>query len=67
LPSSLNRADLPKFAANNRNVGTPEENKAIVQGSFAYFGTYTVTNKFAQGIAANSASANRSRNLRGHH
>jgi len=40
----LNRADLPKFAANNRNAGTPEENKAIVQGSFAYFGTYTVTN-----------------------
>jgi hypothetical protein len=41
----LNRADLPKFAANNRNAGTPEENKTIVQGSFAYFGTYTVTNK----------------------
>jgi hypothetical protein len=40
----LNRADLPKFAANNRNAGTPEENKAIVQGSLAYFGTYTVTN-----------------------
>ncbi len=40
----LNRADLPKFAANNRNAGTPEENKTIVQGSFAYFGTYTVTN-----------------------
>jgi hypothetical protein len=40
----LNRADLPKFAANNRNAGTPEENKTVVQGSFAYFGTYTVTN-----------------------
>jgi hypothetical protein len=40
----LNRADLPRFAANNRNAGTPEENKTIVQGSFAYFGTYTVTN-----------------------
>ena len=38
----LNRADLPKFTANNRNAGTPEENKTIVQGSFAYFGTYTV-------------------------
>ena len=23
--------------------GTPEENKAIVQGSFAYFGTYSVS------------------------
>jgi len=41
----LNRADLPKFAANNRNLGTAEENKAIVQGSFAYFGTYSVANK----------------------
>ena len=37
------RADLPKFASNARTTGTPEENKAIVQGSLAYFGTYTVT------------------------
>jgi hypothetical protein len=36
------RADLPKFAAKNRDQGTPEENKAVVQGSIAYFGTYTV-------------------------
>src|SRR5437016_7328690 len=36
------RADLPKFASNNRMTGTPEENKAIVQGIIAYFGTYTV-------------------------
>ena len=40
----LNRADLPKFASNNRNTGTAEENKTIVQGSFAYYGTYTLTN-----------------------
>jgi len=40
----LNRADLPKFGTNNRNTGTPEENKFIIQGSFAYFGTYTVAN-----------------------
>jgi hypothetical protein len=33
---------LPKFASNNRNQGTSEENKAVVQGSIAYFGTYTV-------------------------
>jgi len=26
------RLDLPKFASNNRQEGTPEENKAIVQG-----------------------------------
>ncbi len=41
----LNRVDLPRFASNNRNTGTQEENKAIVQGSFAYFGTYTVANQ----------------------
>src|SRR6202045_5407955 len=33
------RSDLPKFASNNRMTGTPEENKAIVQGTIAYFGT----------------------------
>jgi hypothetical protein len=36
------RSDLPKFASNNRMSGTPEENKAIVQGTIAYFGTYTI-------------------------
>ena len=33
----ITRSDLPKFASNNREAGTPEENKAVVQGSFAYF------------------------------
>ena len=36
------RGDLPKFASNNRASGTPDENKAVVQGSIAHFGTYTV-------------------------
>ena len=36
------RSDLPKFASNNRMTGTPEENKAIVHGTIAYFGTYTI-------------------------
>jgi len=36
------RAELPKIAANSRDQGTPEENKAIVQGSIAYFGTYSI-------------------------
>lgn len=36
------RADLPKFASNNRVKGTVEENQAVVQGSAAYFGRYTV-------------------------
>jgi hypothetical protein len=34
--------DLPKIASNNRLAGTPEDNKAIVHGSLALFGTYTV-------------------------
>ncbi|MCW2239464.1 lipocalin-like domain-containing protein [Azospirillum canadense] len=36
------RADQPKFASNNRIEGTPEEYKAVVQGSIAHFGRYTV-------------------------
>jgi len=34
--------DLPRIASNNRLAGTPEDNKAIVHGSLALFGTYTV-------------------------
>ena len=37
------RSDLPQFASKNRKAGTPEENKAVVQGSIAYFGTYSVS------------------------
>ena len=36
------RSDLPKVASNSRDRGTPEEYKAVVQGSIAYFGTYSV-------------------------
>src|SRR5258708_2748317 len=39
------RPDLPNFASNNRMQETAEENKAIVQGSIAYFGTYSVVDK----------------------
>ena len=39
----ITRSDLPKFASNNREAGTPEENKAVVQGSIALFGTYSVS------------------------
>lgn len=38
-------ADIPKFASGNRNTGTAEENKAVVQGSLAHYGTYTVADK----------------------
>lgn len=36
------RGDLPKVAANNLAQATPEEAKALVAGTLAYAGTYTV-------------------------
>ena len=36
------RADLPKFASGSRFGGTPDDNKAVVHGSNAHFGSYTV-------------------------
>ena len=36
------RRDLPKVASNNRTSETPDESRAIAQGSVAHFGTYTV-------------------------
>lgn len=32
-----------QFASNNRMIGTPEENKEVVQGSISTFGTYAVS------------------------
>jgi Lipocalin-like domain len=34
------RSDLPKFT--DRTKATPEDSKTVVQGSIAYYGTYTV-------------------------
>jgi hypothetical protein len=36
------RSDRPKIVSKNRMNGTAEENAAILQGSLAYFGTYSV-------------------------
>jgi hypothetical protein len=36
------RRELPKIAANDRAKATPEEATAIVEGSIAYYGTYSV-------------------------
>ena len=33
---------IPKVASNNRTAGTADENKAVVGGSIALFGNYTV-------------------------
>jgi hypothetical protein len=38
----LTRADLPKFAAGTADKGTAEENKAVLAGFVANFGTYTI-------------------------
>ncbi|MGH9807734.1 MAG: lipocalin-like domain-containing protein [Terriglobia bacterium] len=35
-------ANRPKFASNNRTIGTPEEYKATSHGVVAYFGSYSV-------------------------
>ena len=41
----LARTTLPKVASGARGNGTAEENKAIVGGSIAHFGKYTVDTK----------------------
>ncbi len=38
----LMNATLPKFASNSRTKSTAEENRAVVHGSIAFFGTYKV-------------------------
>jgi len=38
----LSKAELPKFAANNRLKGTDSEYRQVMQGMIAQFGTYTV-------------------------
>ena len=38
----VSHSDLPQFRANNRASGTADENAAVVKGSIAYFGTYTL-------------------------
>jgi hypothetical protein len=37
------RSDRAKYTANDRTQGTADENKATAQGTFTYFGTYTVS------------------------
>src|SRR5437879_1532685 len=38
----ITRSDLPKFAGGTVDKGTAEENKAVLAGFVASFGTYTV-------------------------
>jgi hypothetical protein len=46
----LMRESLPKFASNNRAKGTAEENQAIVRGSLATFGRYTMASDKAHTV-----------------
>ncbi|HEY4406807.1 MAG TPA: lipocalin-like domain-containing protein [Xanthobacteraceae bacterium] len=39
---TITRAGRPKFASNNRTTGTADENKAVVNGSNAFFGAYSL-------------------------
>jgi hypothetical protein len=39
---TITRAGRPKFVSNNRATGTADENKAVVTGSNAFFGAYTL-------------------------
>lgn len=43
MSSQQMRPGLPKFVSNNRQEGTPEENKAVAQGVLCFFGTYSVS------------------------
>jgi hypothetical protein len=36
------RESIPKFASGNRTTGTDAENKAVVQSSIGFYGTYAV-------------------------
>jgi Lipocalin-like domain len=49
-------SDLPKFASNNRDMGNPDENKAVVQGSLFYFGTYSVSSDGTLGLEIEGSS-----------
>ena len=42
---AIMRQDIPRIASNNREAGTSDENRAIVAGSLAHFGSYTVNEK----------------------
>jgi hypothetical protein len=39
----ISRPDLPRIEANRRDAGTPEENKTILTGTLAFFGSYKVS------------------------
>ena len=64
------RPDVPKFKANNRLKGTPEENTAALHGTTATFGTWTVdeasktiTVRYVGGMFPNQAGTDTKRTV----
>jgi len=64
----MSHPDVPKFKANNRLQGTPEENTAAVRGTTANFGTWkideaskTITVRNLGGMFPNSAGTDSTR------
>jgi hypothetical protein len=48
------RHDIPKFAVNKRDAGTPEENKAVLAGMLGFFGTFSVNSADQVLVSQNS-------------
>src|SRR5438046_3101688 len=42
MAAVLMRADLPRYASNNRGQGTAAEHKATIEGMISYFGKYSL-------------------------
>lgn len=47
----LLRPDLPRFASNSAMTGTADENKAVVQGSTAFYGSWSIDEKDGSMVA----------------
>ena len=70
----VRRPELPKFVSNNRIEGTADENKAVVIGTNAHYGKYTVQGDatvfsidratFPTGMARRRSASTRSRATR---
>ena len=53
----ISRSDIPKFAIDNANQGTAEENKAAVRGVIAHIGTWSVDEATKTLVTAIEASS----------
>jgi hypothetical protein len=58
------RPDIPKFAANKRDAGTPEENKAVLAGLLAFIGTYIARDQLGLDTLLQHSAKERQETLR---